>query len=170
MRLVVDLEANGLLYDADKIWCIVAYDLDEKWYYIHTLRPLSKDLIYGEGLLPQRYENVSINKMLRHLGSAEQLILHNGLGYDLPLLEKLYNVRFNIDKVFDTFTASSLFYPDRDGHSLGAWGARLGFPKGDHSDWTQYSDDMLLYCIRDVDVTRKVYDELRREMAEGIAA
>ncbi|MBB6253043.1 DNA polymerase [Nitrospirillum iridis] len=48
----------------------------------------------------------------------------------------------------------------RGAHALADWGERLGFPKGDHSDWTQFSYEMAEYCRRDVDVTRKVWEAL----------
>ena len=40
-------------------------------------------------------------------------------------------------------------------HSLKAWGERLGELKGDFgetSDWKEFSEEMLAYCIQDVKV------------------
>lgn len=165
MRLVIDLEADGLLYEAKQVWCIVAYDMYRKCYYVYT----SEQIGIAMHLDDKKF--VTLQEALHLLTSADELILHNGLAYDLPLLEKLYSIDVYplIDRVFDTYVASSLFNPDRDGgHSLGAWGERLGFAKGEYSDWSKYTDEMLEYCIRDVDVTKKVYDELQREM-EAVA-
>lgn len=60
---------------------------------------------------------------------------------------------------------SRLSVPSRDGgHSLAAWGERLGFPKGDFDGpWDTYTAAMRDYCIRDVDVLEKLYDRVRTE-------
>lgn len=100
---------------------------------------------------------------------------HNILGFDLSALQRVWNVDygvgevdyFNILKVqfVDTLLLSQLLYPDREGgHSLAAWGDRLGFPKGEHSDWSQFTPEMLEYSQRDVQVTKKVYETLLEEI------
>jgi len=56
---------------------------------------------------------------------------------------------------------SRLFHPDvQGGHSLATWGEKLRLPKGDHDDWTQLSEEMIKYCMRDVSVTEKLYEML----------
>ena len=56
---------------------------------------------------------------------------------------------------------SQLYQPNLEkGHSLAAWGERLGFEKGDYEDWSKFTDEMLEYCIRDTKVTTKVYRHL----------
>jgi DNA polymerase-1 len=46
-------------------------------------------------------------------------------------------------------------------HSLAAWGIRLGYPKGDHDDFTEYSEEMARYCERDAELAVKVYCYLK---------
>ena len=56
---------------------------------------------------------------------------------------------------------SQMADPMRDGgHSLDAWGKTFGYPKLEFSDFSGYSDEMLTYCIRDVELTAKVYKAL----------
>jgi DNA polymerase I len=60
---------------------------------------------------------------------------------------------------------SRLYEPSKSGgHSLRNWGECLGFPKGDHTDWTQLSQEMIDYCIRDVEVTEAVHQNLMQNM------
>ena len=61
--------------------------------------------------------------------------------------------------MYDTLVASRLLNPSLEGgHSLAAWGQRLGFPKGDFSDWDGgFSTEMETYCIQDTLVTQKLY-------------
>ena len=102
---------------------------------------------------------------------GDWLIGHNILGFDVPALTKLYGYKstqyvFDGKKVqyFDTYYASMYLYPDRESHSLESWGLELGFPKGEHNDWSQWSQEMEDYCIRDVDVTEKLFRKLVKEV------
>ena len=67
-RLVADIESDGLLDTITRVWCI------------HTL-----DVDTGEerGFGPDE-----ILAGLDHLQSADELILHNGIGFDLPALQQ----------------------------------------------------------------------------------
>jgi DNA polymerase I-like protein with 3'-5' exonuclease and polymerase domains len=99
------------------------------------------------------------------LARGGQVCGHNVIGYDLPVLHRLWGIRVPQDRVVDTLVLSRLFHPDLDGgHSLAAWGGRLGFPKGDHSDWSELSEEMVEYCKRDVDVTERLHDALVQQL------
>jgi DNA polymerase I-like protein with 3'-5' exonuclease and polymerase domains len=149
-----DIEANDLLYGASHIWCLVGYEDDTSTYHIWID---SKEKF--------KYNNtifyVSIEELLEEMKS-HTLVGHNILGYDLPLLYKLYSIIYST--IEDTIVLSRLSYPDREGHSLEDWGEKLRFKKGNHKDFSKFSKEMLDYCIRDVDLTRKVYYVLMEEM------
>jgi DNA polymerase I-like protein with 3'-5' exonuclease and polymerase domains len=79
----------------------------------------------------------------------------------VPVLEELLDVDFSGIQIEDTLIMSQLYKPRLDGgHSLSAWGDRLGFAKGDYDDWSCLSKEMLDYCIRDTEVTTKLYKYL----------
>jgi len=89
----------------------------------------------------------------------------NLYGFDLPVLERLWGIKVDRERVQDTLVMSRLSSPNRDGgHSLRAWGERLGFSKGDHTDWSCLSPEMEKYCVRDVEVTEKLYQHLLKEL------
>ena len=91
------------------------------------------------------------------LVAGHELIGHNVIGFDLPALEKVWNYK-HLGPVTDTLVLSRLANPAQEGgHSLRNWGQMLGFPKGEHEDWSQYSEEMLTYCKQDVEVTHRVY-------------
>lgn len=48
-------------------------------------------------------------------------------------------------------------YSIEGGHSLAAWGERLGYPKTHFNDFSKYSEEMLSYCIQDTLVNRHVF-------------
>lgn len=155
MRLVFDLEANGLLYDASLIHCIVAIDLDTN--EVHKFEP--SKVVQG----------------LEFLMSADKVIGHNVIFYDLALIERLHPW-FHIDrsKVVDTLILSRLLYPnlsDLDqkpsskverkltgSHSLKAWGQRLGYHKLEYEGgWETFTPEMMEYNVGDVEVTTRLF-------------
>jgi len=136
-RIVLDIEANG--FNPDKIWCIVYQDLDTKEVVTYKPNNLSDFTLDGIG----------------------EIIGHNILGYDVPIMERILNLDFTGIKMTDTLVLSRLFNPKRaGGHSLDSWGHRLGYLKGNHSDFSVYSDEMLEYCVQDVSVNVKTYGRL----------
>jgi DNA polymerase I-like protein with 3'-5' exonuclease and polymerase domains len=157
MRLVFDLESNGLYEKADKIWCICTKDIDTKETFEWTIE--------SGDYLPN---------FLDWLDSASELLGHNIINYDLPVLKKLtgWEPRKNV-KITDTLVMSRLFNPDRPkpsnpackggSHSLEAWGYRVGKGKPDHNEWHIFSPAMLRRCREDVEINDLVYSALERE-------
>ena len=142
MRLVFDIETDDL--QATKVWCIVAQNPDSGEIFKF---PPSK-LEDGYNLL----------------ATADTLIGHNIIGFDIPLVERFGNVDLSGKEVIDTLVLSRLFNPTRDGgHSLETWGYKLGYPKIEFEDYLNYSVDMLNYCVRDVQLNTRVLQELQKE-------
>ena len=147
MQIVFDIEANGL--KPTKVWVIVATELDTG--ETHTFS--------GDSLL-------AFNDYIAGLGECE-IIGHNIIDYDIPVLEELLGTDFSKCKVTDTLVMSRLANPSREGgHSLRNWGDRLNQSKGDHDDWDNYSQDMVDYCKQDVNVNVLVYKRLLLDLAD----
>ena len=146
-KIVFDIEANG--FEPTLVWCIAAYVLE------------TKQMITWAGDELQEF-----NSWLKDQGGCE-VIGHNIIGYDIPVLKKLLGTDFSKCKVTDTLVMSRLASPSREGgHSLDNWGKTLGQHKGDFNDFTTYSDDMLEYCIQDVKVNELVYQRLLHELRD----
>jgi DNA polymerase I len=154
-KCVVDLEANGLLDKATTVWCAVFKDIDTlEVFKFHHGQP--------------NWER----KCKAFMDTCEVLIAHNGIGYDFPLLKKLWKYDYTGKRV-DTLLISRLHNPDRQRprgmtgksgpHSVEAWGYRLGRGKPDHEDWSQFSDDMLHRCTEDVEIQFQIMHALHRE-------
>ena len=144
MTFSCDIETDGL--DPTIIWCIVAQDVDTK--EVTTFKPNEVSNFNG------------------WLGEGKTLVFHNGIGYDVPVMEKLLGTDFSNTQIEDTMIMSQLTDPRREGgHSLASWGERLKFEKGDYTDWTHYTEEMLDYCVRDVEVTTKLYKHLANEVS-----
>ena len=90
---------------------------------------------------------------------------HNVLRFDVPVLNKLVTAGIPLSRIVDTFVLSMLYNPNLPGgHSLDAWGKRLGLPKGDFNDFSQYSEEMLIYCRQDVNITTVLFHRLTERM------
>jgi DNA polymerase I-like protein with 3'-5' exonuclease and polymerase domains len=105
----------------------------------------------------------------KYLDSCDLIIMHNGICFDAPVLRKSWNITMKQNQMYDTLVLSRLLSPSLEGgHSLAAWGGRLGFPKGDFNDWDAgYSAEMEAYCIQDTLVTEKLYLHLTTELTRN---
>jgi DNA polymerase-1 len=138
--LIFDIETDGL--DPTVIHCVVV-----------------KDLNSGS---VTHYTSLDADKF-RDCVDGHRLIGHNIIGFDLPALEKVWGYT-HTGLMIDTLVLSRLANPALEGgHSLRNWGAILGFPKGEHTDWSVFSEEMLRYCALDVEVTERVYRTLMKE-------
>lgn len=158
---VFDLETNGLYDDVNEIFCIVIHDVNR-----------NQTLSYG----PE-----SIDHALNLIRSADCLIGHNVVFYDIPVLRKLIpDFDFN-GHVIDTLICTRLLWPKeklydldenhyvnvpgglRGSASLKAWGYRLSDNKIDFKDFSEFSQEMLDYCIQDVNVTNKLFQIFQKQ-------
>lgn len=86
---------------------------------------------------------------------------HNILLFDAPALVNLCGVSLDYNNCIDTLVLSTLYSPSIEGgHSLDAWGARLGNSKIEFSDWSKLSEEMITYCHRDVEITAELFRRL----------
>lgn len=83
---------------------------------------------------------------------------HNIIGYDAPTLNRLVGTKLTVRDIVDTMLLSMVYSPSfSGGHSLENWGGKLGMPKGEFSDFSRYSDEMLKYCIQDTLICREIF-------------
>ncbi len=141
--IVFDIEADSL--EPTKIWCIAAVDPDS-----------------GE---TKTFGPTEIVQGLAHLSTADKLIGHNIIGYDLPAIKKIHNIDLSQNRaIVDTLVLSRLFNPTREGgHSLESWGYRIGLQKIDHTEFGEYSPEMLNYCRNDAVLNAKMFNNLKLE-------
>jgi len=150
MRLVFDIETDGL--DATKIWCLVIKDIDTGRIMKYTDESDKYDGNIRMGL-----------SLLQH---AKLLIAHNGIGFDALVIKKLYDIDlYDGDRFFDTWIASQVLnYRRPHKHGLAGWGEHLKYHKGDYDDWSQFSEKMMEYCVRDVNLNAAIYNQLTIEL------
>lgn len=157
MDVIFDIETDNLYHKVTKLHCIALKRIG-----------IDNDVLLFDTL------NNNISEGLNILKSADRLIGHNIIQYDIPVLKKLYNINLT-DNVLDTFNLSMICYPEYQKHGLEDWGARLGFEKFnpvtgcEYTDeewkerkkikntvWDKYTPEMGAYCKQDVRVTELV--------------
>lgn len=150
-----DIEANGLYDQVTKVHVIVFYSLEDDEVFV------SRD-----GKLPITLEE------------GDEIIAHNGLSYDWPVLRKLCGMEYTVGKqdswcgvnvqFVDTCQLSQFLWPDRPGgHSLDNLSLFGGSFKSKYDGpWDEWSQEMEDYCIQDTKATAKVYEYLIKEAKE----
>jgi DNA polymerase elongation subunit (family B) len=161
MNLIFDLETDGLLNDVTQIHCLAIHDLEDSQTYVFNDRGNQQPIVKG----------------IEMLEDADAIIGHNIIGYDCPVIHKLFPWFNRSDNVIDTLVLSRLYHADilkvdqkrkwkmmplqlYGRHSLEAYGHRLGVYKGSYgktTDWSEWSQEMEDYCVQDVNVTVKLW-------------
>ena len=135
--LVLDIETN---LKHDTIWCCVCN---------------------GEVYL-------NANGLQQLIDAHDVVVGHNIIGFDGPVLSRVWGIKIPLSKVRDTLVMSRLWNPQLEGgHSLRAWGERLGDFKDDFSAFDDgLTQEMIDYCKQDVHVTSLLYKKLDKELKE----
>jgi DNA polymerase I-like protein with 3'-5' exonuclease and polymerase domains len=123
------------------------------------------------------------DSLVEYLKDVTLIVAHNGISFDFSILNRLWSTKIRLNQVFDTLIASRLLDPSvENGHSLDAWGNRMGtVKKVDYKriwEWLmerreEYKGECFniphmalleYYCIRDVEVTANLYTHLTDEL------
>lgn len=169
--LLFDLESDGLIPEMTRIHCLVIKDSETKERFKFINNGAVNNI------------EVGLKMLMTEANSGRGIAGHNVISFDVPAIQKLFPW-FQIDttKVFDTLVCSRLIWTnikDLDSpllkrgklpgklfgtHKLEAWGYRLGILKGDYGKqedaWAVYTDEMLEYCVQDVEVTEALFNKI----------
>ena len=151
MKVVCDIEANGLLHDATQVWCIVCVDVDTKQVYK-----------FSDSKALTEYTLADFKSFA---DKCTLFIGHNFMAYDIWVLKKVLGIKINPNKVCDTIILSRLFNPNQVlGHSLERWARFLKLPyqKVKHEDWSKLSPEMLHRCVVDAKINVALYHNLMK--------
>ena len=136
--IIFDIETYGL--NPDKIHCMV---------FVDTKSEVSKCTFTGD------YEY-----MKEILLSGEPLLGHNIIRYDIPVLEKILNIKIK-SRLYDTLPMSWVMNPTRSKHGLDSFYQDFGIPKLKIDDWENLSfQDYVDRCTNDVMITDALWNNL----------
>lgn len=175
LKLISDVETNGLLDTLDRVHCAVLKDPDTGKAYGFADQPKYRP----------------ITDALEMMEKADELIFHNGIKFDIPALQKVYPRFKPKAKITDTLVISRLIWTDRatedsrlakqgklpgrlvGAHSLESWGYRLGIMKGEYGKdangnslegiWDHWNPEMQEYMMQDGEVTDAFYKLIQKQ-------
>lgn len=167
--LIFDLETNGLYDDVTCIHCVGIHDIQANQTLAYNDQGTEDPVVRG----------------LTYLEDADVLVGHNIIGYDIPVIRKLFPWFNPRGLVVDTLVLSRIFHADilktdqkrrwkhmplqlYGRHSLESYGHRLGEYKGQFgktTDWSEWSQEMQDYCLQDVNVTTKLWNHFQSYLA-----
>jgi hypothetical protein len=145
--VAMDIETESL--NPKYIWVICAEDVDTG----------EREQFCNLTTIPEEKE-----RFIEYCSGIDSFVFHNGLGFDVPVINRLLGQVIDPQKVIDTLVVSRLvdYTLDGAGHSLKAWGERLGDFKLGFNDFSKLTDEMIDYCIQDVVVTVKIYRHFKK--------
>ena len=138
-KVALDIETDDI--NATVIHCICGKDVDSGETYEW----------YGS----------SISEFPDWSKQVDLFIMHNGVSFDAPVLNRLTGSDIKLNQIRDTLILSQIADPMLEGgHSLKAWGERLCNYKLDFHNFERFTEEMLKYCHQDVDVTVQLHKHL----------
>lgn len=160
-----DIEADNLYLQSTKIWVIVLKALDG-----------SRSLELFPFRESKEETKAKFLEWHNSFGKCPLVVSFNGIGYDHWMLWKHLDISFHVGKggfdwldreykcnILDLYVLSQFVDPDRPRHSLKSYGEELGDNKLDFNEWDKFSEEMLVYCRKDVDVTLDVFKHLTKK-------
>ena len=148
MRIAaMDIETDAL--DATKIHVICAKDVDtkEKYEFLNVCTVVEER-----------------ERFVEFCSVVDRFVFHNGIGFDVRVINKLVQPDLiNPAHVIDTLIMSRLIdYGIQGGHSLKAWGQRIGEFKIGFDQFEVLTQEMITYCHQDVEVTSLLYNRFKQ--------
>jgi len=133
--IVFDIETDGL--NPSKIHCL-SYTGDGKEYKTLTDYDDMKQLLLNE----------------------KGLIGHNIMRYDIPVLERILDIKIR-SRLYDTLPMSWVMNYDRGKHGLDGFGEDFGIPKPVVTDWSEQPVEVYIHrCEEDVKINWKLWQNL----------
>lgn len=98
-----------------------------------------------------------IKEALEVLKNAKKIAFHNAFGFDFFAINKLYPGTMVKEQIIDTLVISRLMDSTAMRHSLADLGEALKFPKGHFTDFSKFSEEMVVYGKQDVRILQKAW-------------
>lgn len=136
-----DVEGDNFVDDINRLWSIQAADGVDGEVTVYADHPGYPSIAEG----------------LERLKNSEKVVFHNGLGFDLFAINKLYPGTLRREQIIDTLIISRLMDSTSMRHNLRDLGEALGFRKFHHDDFSQFSKEMAVYGAQDVRVLQQAW-------------
>lgn len=150
-RYVIDIETDGL--NPTVVHCIVAANVSD----------VQDTLVWEQ----RECYDAFPDWCAKLLADGGQIIGHNFISYDAPVLNRLVSTNIQTTDIIDTLVMSYLYHPTREGHGLAWWGEQFDYAKTvvEQDEWLTYTPLILERCKRDVVINYKTFVHLCKEGA-----
>lgn len=137
MRILFDVESDGLLDTATKIHCLSYYD-------------------FGTHVLQSTTDYYEMRKIFTRTDLT--IVGHNIIFYDILLLEMILDIKINA-KIIDTLPLSWYLFPTEKKHGLEEWGEFFGIKKPKITNWNNLPVTEYIHrCEEDVKINLKLWN------------
>jgi DNA polymerase I-like protein with 3'-5' exonuclease and polymerase domains len=151
LATVADLESDNLLDLATKLH-VLGFQMNEK--EIKTFRGSTE----GERI---------INFFQWHVDNEIPIVMHNGISFDVPLMEKLFGIDLSNLMLIDTLALSWYLNPDRRQHGLGTFWEDYGIEKPVVEDWSEQPYEVYQNrVVEDVKINQALWKDLKKRLIE----
>jgi len=145
--VVLDLEADNLLEEATKIHCM--------------------SVMTHQGVKTTTFMDEIKDFFQSALNEEIPVVAHNGISYDIPLVEKLLDIDLSELMVIDTLMLSWALNPERSVHGLDSYGKDYGIAKPKIDDWENLTiKDYTHRCEEDVKINVELWKDFQARLVE----
>ncbi len=131
---IADFEADNLLHGVTKMH-VMSYQIREMNGELSKVFTIRRD--------DANYEERVAKFFKYHIDKNIPVVMHNGIGYDVRMVEKVLKLDLSKLMVIDTLALSWYLSPDRNMHGLDSFFEDYGIAKPPVSDWEQGEDQSL---------------------------
>ena len=151
LATVADLESDNLLDLATKLH-VLGFQMNEK--DIKTFRGSTE----GERI---------VKFFQWHVDNEIPIVMHNGISFDVPLMEKLFGIDLSKLMLIDTLALSWYLNPDRRQHGLGTFWEDYGIEKPVVEDWSEQPYEVYQNrVVEDVKINQALWKDLKKRLIE----
>lgn len=148
---VADLEADGFLEEATKLH-VLGFQMN------------SKEVLTFKG----SEESKRIVKFFEwHIENEIPIVMHNGISFDVPLMERLFGLDLSKLMLIDTLALSWYLNPKRNLHGLGSFHEDYGIAKPEVEDWDDQPYEVYQNrVVEDVKINQALWKDLKQRLIE----
>lgn len=102
-----------------------------------------------------------------HVDNEIPIVMHNGVSFDVPLMEKLFNIDLSKLMLIDSLAVSWYLNFERRTHGLGTFHEDYGIEKPAVEDWNEQPYEVYENrVIKDVEINQALWKDLKKRLIE----
>lgn len=151
LATVADLESDGFLEDATKLH-VLGFQMNMKEVRVFNGTTESERIV----------------KFFQwHIDNEIPIVMHNGVSFDVPLMEKLFGIDLSKLMLIDSLAVSWYLNYERRLHGLGTFHEDYGIEKPAVEDWSEQPYEVYEHRVKeDVKINQALWKDLKQRLIE----